>query len=84
MYHPKKKVETQTFSNFFFHGSAVLIPNFCSLGEMGHFSYVAFDHHTNKQRVQKEAQWRRKREYQIACNEDKNEATIEDYHSGAY
>ena len=50
---------------------------------MGHFSYVAFDHHTNKQRVQKEAQWR-KREYQIADDEDKNEATIEDYHSGAY
>ena len=51
---------------------------------MGHFSYAAFDHRMNKQCVQTEAQWRRKREYQIAGDEDKNEATIEDYHSGAY
>ena len=60
--------------------SIVLIQNFCFLGEMSHFSYVAFDR-MNKQRVQKkEAQWRRKREYQIAGDEDKNDATIEDYH----
>ena len=30
--------------------SMVLIPNFCFLGEMGHFSYVAFDR-MNKQSV---------------------------------
>ena len=40
------------FFKFIFHGSTVLIPNFCSLGEMGHFSYVAFDHRMNKQRIQ--------------------------------
>ena len=32
--------------------SMVLIPNFCFLGEMGHFSYVAFDR-MDKQCVQK-------------------------------
>ncbi|CAF3902416.1 unnamed protein product [Rotaria sordida] len=63
--------------------------------EMGHFSYVAFDR-INKQRVQKEAQWRKRRGQQIAGDEDtnddedtdddedKNDDTIEDYHSGAY
>ncbi|CAF4449951.1 unnamed protein product [Rotaria sp. Silwood2] len=59
------------------------------LGEMGHFSYVAFDR-INKQRVQKEAQWRKRRGQQIAGDEDtdndedKNDDTIEEYHSGAF
>ncbi|CAF3823104.1 unnamed protein product [Rotaria sp. Silwood1] len=51
--------------------------------EMGHFSYVAFDR-INKQRVKKEAQWRKRRGQQRAGDEDKNDDTIEDYHSGAY
>ncbi|CAF4611643.1 unnamed protein product [Rotaria sp. Silwood2] len=59
------------------------------LGEMGHFSYVAFDR-INKQRVRKEAQWRKRRGQQIAGDEDtendedKNDDTIDDYQSGAY
>ena len=69
--------------------SMVLIPNFCFLGEMGHFSYVAFDC-INKQRVPEEAQWKKRRKYQIAGDEDtgndedKNDVTLEDYHSDAY
>ncbi|CAF5030746.1 unnamed protein product [Rotaria sp. Silwood1] len=57
--------------------------------EMGHFSYVAFDR-INKQHVQIEAQWRKRREKQIAGDEDtdndedKNDDTIEEYHSGAF
>lgn len=69
--------------------SKILIANFCFVGEMGHFSYVAFDR-INKQRVQKEAQWRKRRGQQIAGDEDtendedKNDDTIDDYQSGAY
>ena len=39
--------------------SMVLTPSFCFLGKMGHFSYVDFDY-ISKQRVQKEAQWRKR------------------------
>ena len=34
--------------------------------------------------TKKEALWRSKREYQIAGDEDKDDDTIEDYHSAAY
>ncbi|CAF2743160.1 unnamed protein product [Rotaria sp. Silwood2] len=68
---------------------AIYKHNFCFVGEMGHFSYVAFDR-INKQRVRKEAQWRKRRGQQIAGtedtenDEDKNDDTIDDYQSGAY
>ncbi|CAF4571202.1 unnamed protein product [Rotaria sp. Silwood2] len=57
--------------------------------ETDHFSYVAFDR-INKQRVKKEAQWKKRRGQLILGDEvtdndeDKNDDTIEDYHSGAY
>jgi len=58
---------------------------------MGHFSYVAFDR-TNKQRVKKEAQWKKRRGQQTGDDEDtdndkdeeNNDDTAEDYQSGAY
>ncbi|CAF1300157.1 unnamed protein product [Rotaria sp. Silwood1] len=61
------------------------------LGEMGHFSYIAFDR-MNKQRLKKEAQWRKRRGQQTGDDEDtdndkdeeNDDDTAEDYQSGAY
>ncbi|CAF3807638.1 unnamed protein product [Rotaria sp. Silwood1] len=57
------------------------------LGEMGHFSFIEFDR-MNKQRLKKEAQWRKRRGQPAGGggdsnndeDDDTNDDTIEEYH----
>ncbi|CAF0911615.1 unnamed protein product [Rotaria sordida] len=63
------------------------------LDELGHFSFIAFDR-MNKQRLKKEARWRKRREQQTGDNEnmsndndsdeDHDDDAVEDYQAGAY